>query len=61
MSECPPHHWRIEEQSEEGQGESEGVCKKCGEVKPFRNWVNIDYRDWSLDRILDKEEHVDRR
>jgi hypothetical protein len=30
------HHWVIEE----AQGPlSQGVCKRCGVVKPFKNWL----------------------
>lgn len=30
------HHWLIEEA--QGQ-ESRGVCKRCGEARQFKNWL----------------------
>lgn len=34
---CPPHHFIIESPS--GTETSRGACKKCGERKEYRNWL----------------------
>lgn len=34
---CPPHHYLIE--SPNGGQSSPGACKKCGETREYRNWL----------------------
>jgi len=34
---CPPHHWVIDSPS--GANFSAGSCRKCGESRVYRNWL----------------------
>jgi hypothetical protein len=34
---CPPHHWIIDSPS--GNNFSDANCKKCGEQRLYRNWL----------------------
>lgn len=39
------HHWMCEPN---GQPESKAVCKLCGEVRTFANWVEQPYESYLL-------------
>lgn len=34
---CPPHHWVIASPS--GNNVSDASCKKCGQQRLYRNWL----------------------
>lgn len=38
LTQCPPCHWRIEEQS---GPLSVGCCIKCGQRKAFKNFISM--------------------
>lgn len=41
-SECPPHHWVVEEP--QGKEYAAGVCKKCGRTSAYKTWIEqLDY------------------
>jgi hypothetical protein len=35
---CPPHHFVIDSPS--GSERSHGACKKCGQTREYRNWLD---------------------
>ncbi len=37
VDDCPPHHFVIESPS--GSETSSGACKKCGQRREYRNWL----------------------
>lgn len=41
-SECPPHHWIVEEP--QGKEYADGKCKKCGKTTHYKTWIEqLDY------------------
>lgn len=46
VTQCPPHHWRIDEPN---GSKVNGVCKKCGKTRTFNT------TDKELDYLLDLE------
>jgi len=44
MQMCQTHYWVIE--AANGEKNSEGVCKNCGEVKKFTNYIVSEGYSW---------------